>query len=228
MKKVLLLLLIFVSATTLKAQNIQAHYDLGKDRKYLTTTVEMFKPDKTGNTFFFIDLDYGAGDVKGVSLAYFEIARCFQLGKTPFSWHAEYNGGFGQWKSGTAGGAYQINNAWLTGIDYSWNSGDFSKGFSLKALYKNIRNTSDNKPNSFQITGVWHVNFAKGKMLFTGFADFWKEKSTFGNYIFLSEPQLWYNVCKQFALGSEFEFSTNFGGNDGFMLNPTIAAKYTF
>lgn len=228
MKKILLLLLVFVTATVLKAQNIQTHYDLGKDRKYLTTTVEMFKPDKTGNTFFFIDMDYGAGDVKGVSLAYFEIARCFHLGKGPFSWHAEYNGGFGQWKSGTAGGAYTINNAWLTGIDYSWNSADFSKGFSLKALYKNIRNTADDKPNNFQLTAVWHVNFANGKMSFTGFADFWKEKSSVGNYIFLSEPQLWYNITKQFALGTEFEFSNNFGGHDGFMLNPTIAAKYTF
>ena len=85
--------------------------------------------------------------------------------------HAEYNGGFGQWKAGTASGAYSISNAWLTGVDYSWNASDFSRGFSLKALYKNIANTSDDKPNSFQITGVWHVNFAKGKMSFTGFAD---------------------------------------------------------
>ena len=33
-----------------KAQNLQVHYDFGKDRKQITTTLEMFKPDKYGST----------------------------------------------------------------------------------------------------------------------------------------------------------------------------------
>lgn len=228
MKKLVLFFIASLFAIVAFSQNIQMHYDMGKDRGYLTSTVEMFRPDKTGNTFFFIDFDYGVGDVEGVSLSYFEIARCFKLGKSPFSWHGEYNGGFGQWKAGAAGGAYTINNAWLTGLDYSWNASDFSRGISLKALYKNIANTMDDKPNSFQLTAVWYLNFAKGKMSFTGFADLWREKTGFGNMIFLSEPQLWYNCCKKFSVGSEVEISSNFGGHDGFMINPTAALKYTF
>jgi len=228
MKKLVLFFIASLFAFVAFSQNIQLHYDMGKDRGYLTSTVEMFRPDKTGNTFFFIDFDYGVGDVEGVSLSYFEIARCFKLGKSPFSWHGEYNGGFGQWKAGAAGGAYTINNAWLTGLDYSWNASDFSRGISLKALYKNIANTMDDKPNSFQLTAVWYLNFAKGKMSFTGFADLWREKTGFGNMIFLSEPQLWYNCCKKFSVGSEIELSNNFGGMDGFKVMPTVAAKYTF
>ncbi|MBW8323759.1 MAG: DUF5020 family protein [Prolixibacteraceae bacterium] len=228
MKKLVLFFIASLFAFGAFSQNVQLHYDMGKDRGYLTSTVEMFRPDKTGNTFFFIDFDYGVGDVEGVSLSYFEIARCFKLGKSPFSWHGEYNGGFGQWKAGAAGGAYTINNAWLTGLDYSWNASDFSRGISLKALYKNIANTMDDKPNSFQLTAVWYLNFAKGKMSFTGFADLWREKTGFGNMIFLSEPQLWYNCCKKFSVGSEIELSNNFGGMDGFKVMPTIAAKYTF
>jgi hypothetical protein len=200
---------------------------MGKGRGYLTSTVEMFRPDKTGNTFFFIDFNYGDGDVEGVSLAYFEIARCFKLGDSPFSWHGEYNGGFGQWKDGNASGAYTISDAWLTGIDYSWNSQDFSKGFSLKVLYKNLANTVDDKPNSFQLTGVWHLNFAKGKLSFTGFADFWKEKTDYGKYIFLSEPQIWFNASSHFSVGSEIELSNDFN-MDGFKVMPTLGAKYTF
>ncbi len=229
MKK--LVLVLFVSLFVLGgfAQNIQTHYDMGKDRGYLTTTVEMFRPDKTGNTFFFIDFDYGVGDIEGVSLSYFEIARCFKLGKSPFSWHGEYNGGFGQFKASPFNGAYQINDAWLTGIDYSWNASDFSKGFSLKALYKNIRGKHD---ASFQLTGVWYLNFAKGKMSFTGFADFWKEDNVFGtettDFVFLSEPQLWYNFNKNFAAGGEVELSSNFAGNKGLKACPTVAMKYTF
>jgi hypothetical protein len=228
MKKLVLSLFICFLAFGAMSQNIQLHHDFGKDRGYQTSTVEMFKPDKLGNTFFFIDFDYGVGDVEGVSLAYMEIARCFKLGKTPFSVHGEYNGGFGQWKSGTAGGAYTINNAWLGGLDYSWNAEDFSKGFSLKLLYKNIANTMNDKPNSFQLTGVWYYNFLKGKMSFTGFADFWKEETANGSYIFLSEPQLWWNCYKKFAVGSEIELSNNFAGHDGFMVNPTLAVKYSF
>jgi len=229
MKKLVLILFVSLLAVGSFAQNIQTHYDMGKDRGYLTTTVEMFRPDKTGNTFFFIDMDYGVGKIEGVSLAYFEIARCFKLGKSPFSWHGEYNGGFGQW---TPGGSYQINNAWLTGLDYSWNASDFSRGFSLKTLFKTIQGKND---ASFQLTGVWYVNFAKGKMSFTGFADFWGEDNDFNSdgkrdakFTFLTEPQLWYNCTKKFAVGSEVEISSNFAGYDGFMINPTAALKYTF
>jgi len=229
MKRIYSVLFFIFISMAVYAQNIQLHYDLGKDRQYLTSTVEMFRPDKLGNTFFFIDMNYGEGDVKGVSLAYWEIARCFKLGKTPFSMHMEYNGGMGQWKSGTAGGAYQINDAWLGGLDYSWNNADFTKGFSLKALYKYIQG----KENvSFQITGVWYLNFFNKKFTMSGFADFWKEEFQFGNnttsYVFLAEPQFWFNATKNFSVGSEIELSTNFAGNEGFFIAPTAAVKWTF
>jgi hypothetical protein len=222
MKKFILSALILLPVLA-KSQNIQLHYDMGKDRKYLTSTVEMFKPDKWGNTFFFIDMDYNANDNKGVSLAYFEIARCLKLGKSPFSLHVEYNGGFGA--GGNYAYSYAINNAWLGGLDYTWNNADFSKGFSLKALYKNIRQ-KDN--GSFQLTGVWHANFLNNKVTFSGFADFWKEETAYGDYIFLTEPQLWFNVTSNLSLGSEIELSNNFGGMDGFHVNPTIAGKWNF
>ena len=53
------------------AQNIQLHHDI--DRNATTTTVEMFRPDAAGSTFFFIDLDYSPK----VSGAYWEISREF-------------------------------------------------------------------------------------------------------------------------------------------------------
>ncbi len=245
MKKLLLVFFLYLIAFGAFSQNVQLHYDMGKDRGYNTTTVEMFRPDKTGNTFFFIDMDYGGNGVKnGPSLAYFEIARCFKLGKSPFSWHVEYNGGlFQNYIKGTENpkqyAGQPISNAWLTGVDYSWNAQDFSKGFSLKALYKNIANTTDGKPNNFQLTAVWYLDFAKGKLRFDGFADFWREGHTVSNdgfvsnfqdkkFIFLTEPQLWYNFTKKFAAGTEVEMSSNFGGHVGFMINPTAAVKYTF
>lgn len=232
MKRVLLLLALYAFAFSVSAQNVQLHYDLGKDRKYLTTTVEMFKPDKLGNTFFFIDFDYGIPGHENMSNAYFEIARVMTLGKSsPFGWHGEYNGGFG--KVPSVDGYFSVENAWLTGIDYSWNAEDFSKGFSLKVMYKGIQK----KQSSVQFTGVWYLNFANDKLTFTGFADFWKEdidfnfdNTTDATWVFLAEPQLWYNTCKHFAIGTEIELSNNFvgAGSGGFKIMPTIGAKYTF
>lgn len=68
MKKLVLVLFAGFLSVGSFSQNLQTHYDMGKDRRYLTTTVEMFRPDKTGNTFFFIDMDYGVGGLQGVSI----------------------------------------------------------------------------------------------------------------------------------------------------------------
>lgn len=80
------------------SQNIQLHYDLGHSlysdltpRQSVTTTVEMFKPDTWGSTYFFIDLDYKNDGVKGT---YWEISREFNVSKNKqFAAHVEYNGG---------------------------------------------------------------------------------------------------------------------------------------
>ena len=231
MKKLILILFVCLLGVSSFGQNVQTHYDLGKGREYLTTTVEMFRPDKFGSTFFFIDMDYGSNGVEGVSLAYWEIARAFTFGKCPLALHVEYNGGFGQYMPG---GAYQINDAYLGGVEYSWNAKDFSRGFTLQTLFKSIE---DKNKASFQLTGVWYMNMLKNKVTFSGFADFWKEDNVFAlgtaaeettEFVFLAEPQLWYNFCKNFAAGGEVELSSNFAGNKGFMVNPTVAMKYTF
>ncbi len=232
MKKVLLFLFVIVTVVAAKAQNIQTHYVFSDDRNCMLTTVEMFKPDNLGSTYFFIDLTYGLPGLESMNSAYFEIARSMKLGKSsPLGFHAEYNGGLGLFPTDAGIGGYTINNAWLTGLDYAWNAKDFSKGFTFQVLYKYIMN----KQSSFQLTAVWYYNFAKGKLSFTGFADFWKEDSDFnfdGNtdasYVFLTQPQLWFNANDHFSFGSEVEIANNFAGVDGFKVRPTAAVKWTF
>lgn len=233
MKQKIIVLLLALIASGAMSQNVQLHYDLGKDRKYLTSTVEMFRPDKWGSTFFFIDMDYNVGEVKGVCLAYFEIAREINLGKSPFAFHAEYNGGFGQFQIGSDQYAYQINDAWLGGVDYIWNNSDFTRGFTFQALYKYIRGKHD---AAFQLTGVWYMHLLDKKFTFSGFADFWREDNVFikgesvkkTKFIFLTEPQFWYNITSNISVGSEIELGSNFGTAEGFVVNPTVAAKWTF
>ncbi|MCK5856369.1 MAG: DUF5020 family protein [Bacteroidales bacterium] len=231
MRKVILLFFIMCSLTS-TSQNLQLHYDLGSDRKYFTSTIEMFKPDKLGSTFFFIDMDYGSNGVKGVSMAYWEIARVFKTEKMPIGIHAEFDGGFGAYNTGDINHAYEINNAGLLGIDYSLTASDFSKGISFKVLYKYISGKHD---ASYQFATVWFYHFWKQRMTFSGFADFWREDFDFnfdGNvdaeYVFLAEPQLWYHINDHFSFGGEVEFSNNFGGHYGHWVRPTVALKWTF
>lgn len=227
MKKILLFFSFMAFIAAVKAQNIQAHYDFGKDRKLITTTVEMFKPDKFGSTFFFIDMDYSS-DARnvdnGLSLAYWEIARAFKWNESQkFMPRAEYNGGVLK-LDGVGTPFIPIENAFLAGIERTWASADFSKILTLQANYKYIQDKED---AAFQLTAVWTVQMLQNKLTFTGFADFWKEEMFWGtDYRFLSEPQLWYNFAKNFSLGTEIELSNNFVG-DEFAVKPTVAIKWT-
>ncbi|MFM2291111.1 MAG: hypothetical protein RIS29_924 [Bacteroidota bacterium] len=236
MKKTFITLLVIFAFVITEAQNLQVHYDLGKGRSYVTTTLEMFKPDKWGNTFFFVDFDYDMGEQKHPSLAYMEIARCFSLAKTPLSFQVEYNGGL----FNNSGNALPINNAYLTGLDYGWHNGDFSKTLNFKVLYKYI--AGKNNPSSFQLTGVWNLHYFNKKFTASGFADFWKEDNmnfydskavalstpTNTKFVFISEPQFWYNVNEHLSVGTEEEISCNFAAVDGFKICPTLAVKWNF
>lgn len=218
-------------ALGVQAQNIQLHYDFGRSlygdetagRPHITTTVEKFMPDSYGSTFFFVDMDYNSNGVKS---AYWEVSRELKFWEGPFSAHVEYNGGLNN--------SFSFNNAYLLGATYTYNTADFSKGFTLTAMYKYIQKNPS--PQSFQITGTWHMNFCKDKFTFSGFADFWREQRAWQgtNTIFLAEPQFWVNLNKvkgfssklPLSIGSELELSNNFVAK-GFFAIPTIALKWT-
>ena len=216
----LLIFIFLASAFSLFSQtNLQLHYDLGAGRNYLTSTIERFKPDTKGSTFFFVDMNYNAD---GPKEAYIEIARELKFWDGPFTAHVEYNGGLHHAQRETN---FQINNAYLLGATYGFNNKDFSKGFSVSAMYKLIQGNIE--PHNFQLTGVWYMHFLDRKISFTGFADFWREKNLFMNtsYVFLSEPQLWYNFNKTISAGGEVEVGYNFAGTAGLKICPTLAVK---
>ncbi len=233
MKRSNLILFFLLFLLGAKGQNLQLHYDLGEDRKYFTTTLEYFRADNLGSTFLFVDMDYDVGEVKGVSSAYWEIGRSFTIAKSRIAIHGEYNGGFMQWRDSGTVGVVQYNDAFLAGPEYNYNNEDFTLGLTLQLMYKYIRDMHD---ASFQLTGVWYYHFLKGKVSFSGFADFWREDTFYPvnqdrmekrKFIFMSEPQLWFNISKHFAVGSEVEVGYNFAGIEGIQFNPTIGIKWT-
>ena len=226
MKKLIFVFLVFVAMAAQAQTNLQVHYDLGNGRKHFTSTLEMFKPDKWGDTFFFVDMDFNGGDEKHPSLAYMEIARVLKFWKGPLGVQLEYNGGLlldKQVVNQFYREGYFINNAYLAGVDYAWHDKDFTKFLNLKLLYKNIQGLTQS--STFQITGVWNLNYLNNKLALSGFADFWRENSV---NIFLTEPQIWYNVSENLSLGGEVEFGYNFGPVNGWKVCPAIGAKWKF
>lgn len=239
MKKFFTICAMLFAALTSQAQNLQLHYDFGRSiysddesgRQAVTATFEQFKADKLGSWFYFIDLDI---DKKGMAGAYTEISREFNFYKPcengAFAAHIEYDGGLNR------GGSFQT--AGLLGAAWNGHSSDFSKTYSIQAMYKQFFGQNGNKAySSFQLTGVWGLNFCQNKLTFSGFADLWSEKEYWSgdrHLVFLSEPQLWYNFTNHFSAGTEIELSNCFiysgqtGRNDKFYVNPTLALKYNF
>ena len=235
MKKFFCLALMAVAAMSVSAQNVQLHYDFGRNlysdeeagRQKVTMTLEQFKADKWGSWFYFVDIDFSR---KFTESAYAEISREFNIGKQGFAAHVEYKGGLSRSMS------YQ--QAALLGGAWNGHNADFSKTYSVQLMYKRYFKSYDytSAYHSFQLTGIWGLDFADKKCRFSGFIDFWRgeQNNGHGQLVILTEPQLWYNVTDHFSIGTEVEVSNNFVYNvdptsdKSFFINPTLAVKWNF
>ncbi len=236
--------LLMATSFCASAQNIQLHYDLGHSlsknlsgRPSVTTTVEMFKPDRWGSTFLFTDIDYYADGVAG---AYWEVAREFNIAKGgPFAAHIEYNGGTTSIEHTATAARFQ--HALLAGGAYNWTSADFQHNLSLQAMYRyTFKGQNRGAFNGFQATAVWGTTFAKGMLTFSGYVDVWYDPDVSVRLITMSEPQLWFNFSAlkgmkdvHLSVGTEVEVSNNFviddlGRQNRFYAIPTAAVKWTF
>lgn len=225
--------------------NAQVLYDFGSDREFVTLTLEMFKQDKWGSTYFFVDHDFNYDKMvvgsKNISQGgtYTEISRALNFWKNTqlknWNLHVEYNGGITK--------NYPINNAWLFGLEYFIHDKTFRNTLTLEALYKTIRSTDQRVP--MQLTAVWTCRdiFGLKGLTFDGFADFWWEthgvdyrddgSCQTAHTVFITEPQLWYNVGRHIGVdnlhvGGEVELSNNFGSTGGFKCRPCLGAKWEF
>ena len=254
MKKVVLVAAMLLAVVGAKAQtNIQEMYDF--NRGHLTTTLEMFKSDAWGSTFFFNDI-YHPTDGLTPTGYYTEIARALNFWQhtalAPLSLHVEWNGG------------QFANNAWLFGIEYFLHNESFTNTFTFELMYKRISNQNGNIP--VQFTFVWGMQnlFGVKGLTFSGFLDVWGENNNWvitpdvmaedgsiatpavvenTKLVILSEPQIWYNIgqhfgCNHLMIGGEVELAYNFAGgwrsgadfikNKGFNVAPCAGIKWAF
>ena len=129
------------------------------------------------------------------------------------------------------------------GLDYFVHSDDFKNTLNLKALYKNIQKKDSDVPMQFTIAWALNDIFGVKGLKFDGFADFWWENHAVDytadgmcemrSTVFITEPQLWYNVgqhfgCNNLSLGTEIELSNNFGSTGGFKCRPCLGMKWDF
>ncbi len=222
--------------------NLQTFYDFG--RGYATTTIEMFKADNWGNTFFFVDHYYTTasqrnddGVAGAINGSYFEIERKLNFWQNSeladLSACVEYDGS--TWGAGV----------WCFGANYFLHSSDFKNILNVALLYdKHVGLGSATTPIKF--SGSWGMTdlFGVKGLNFSGFIDIWGNDQTIVNkddllnpyqtkFSVLTEPQIWYNVGKYFGcdnllIGSEIELSINFAGVHGFACNPCIGTKWIF
>ena len=256
MKKVVFFAAMLLAFVGIKAQtNIQEMYDF--KRGHFTTTLEMFKTDAFGSTFFFNDI-YHPSKLNGPTGYYTEIARAINFWQNSplggLSLHVEWNGG--QFAS----------NAWLFGIEYFLHNEEYTNTFTFELMYKRISGQKDldNKPAlerpfnkvsdiPVQFTFVWGMQnlFGVKGLTFSGFLDVWGENVNWGTIeskdvtklVILSEPQIWYNIgqhfgCNHLMIGGEVELAYNFAGgwhgvddfakNKGFNVAPCAGIKWAF
>ncbi|MGN0202533.1 MAG: DUF5020 family protein [Candidatus Cryptobacteroides sp.] len=224
--------------------DLQTYFDFGKDRKYISTTFEMFKGDKWGDTFIFVDHYFthksnrDAGLTSAINGSYFEIERSLNFWQNTalkdLSAMIEYDGS--TWNSGM----------WCFGAKYFLHSEDFRNTFSLILLYDLYYGMSEaDIPVKF--SGVWGMKDFLGlkNLSFQGFIDIWGNNLSFDTVSndltidtkttkvsILAEPQLWYSLScigiENLNIGCEIELSLNFAGHKGFMCNPCIGTKWVF
>lgn len=245
MKKTFSLAIVMAAFLSVSAQNVQFHYDFGhlydnlSSRPSVTTTVEFYKPDKWGSTFFFTDLDYQRDGVAG---AYWEIAREFSLtANRQWAVHLEYDGGLSSdeetWQ------ATRFQHTVLLGGAWNLASRDFSRTLSVQLMYKYYfknRHYCARPYSSFQLTEVWSTTFARRLCTFSGYCDLWYSPDVNGKLIVQSEPQFWFNLNAlkgwegiNLSIGSEVEISNNFiyddtGRNNKLYAIPTVALKWVW
>ena len=264
MKKLFILAAAAISMTASAQVNIQLHTDLGRqiyanpeaNRGQVTTTVEMFKADRLGFTYFFVDMDYSSNNrtlnsnggkadyaVRGNIGAYWEVSRDFTFYKVKgtnhsFTAHIEYDGGLSQ-----SAGAFQ--QAALVGPVWNWHSNNYKKTFSLQVMYKQFFNSTDANGNgvhdahpSVQFTPIWNITFANDLCSFSGFADLWygwtskyADATNWSGqkkgWVFLTEPQFWFHVVNKGKTSNRLSIGTEVEISNNFIYSAGIIHPVT-
>lgn len=215
------------------------------DKKQGMLTYEHLHLHKTGTTFYFVDLMFGApiypnkngvpqkvGTPLNVNYIYTELGHdinAFFL-KNKYlknlSLHVEIN-------AGVTANFLSIPTSFLAGIGYThfmkYKIGADDNLGILKVLVLAKQTLGDRKLGG-QLTGIWEIPLGR-RAYFRGFADIWKVHNPIyhkgiksQSFMFISEPQILFTVKKGLSIGTEIHLSKNLF-SEHFAVYPSIALK---
>jgi hypothetical protein len=231
------LLIFCIIPTLIFPQNLQLHYDFrhaldseNNDKNFVTFSFETFKAVSYGSLFMKIDADF-IGSKNNMGKLYTEISHTFKFWPWPIFLHLQYSGGLGIVSTTRSG--YYIDNAYIAGFAYpfQWKNSWFNTYIAYR--FNNFSTASHDIQYSF----YWGASILNGKISLTGHLVLWTENKNHGDawtqnlsgkkFFFLSEPQIWYNINKLLAFGSEIKlFYHVYTYSDNLLIYPTLAIKY--
>ena len=233
--------LFFLSLITLACPaqvNIQLLYDCVETP---ITTIETYKGDRWGDTYFFIDHYYFTHQSDG------------QRSWTDVESYYEFERGLNFWKNTRLRDLFLHlefdfnsigNGSGMTciGARYAFHNADFSRTASVALMYDHfIGNGSADVPLKF--TGTWNVGhlFGLGGLTFNGFFDVWGNNTEYltdqmeigyAHFSVVSQPQLWMNMSDigvpNLNLGGEVVLGYNHRGTHGLSCQPCVGLKWVF
>lgn len=249
-KMALMLGLSAVASLSTEAQNVQLHYDFGrtlypelqKGRPNVMLTVEQQSPDKFGDTFYFVDMNFKG---QGAVAANWKFFRNLKFWDGPWTLHLRYDGGLRfintNINTDTPRPAVSLKDAFFTGASYTFMTPDRKLLLQGIAAYKYIK--KHETPHNWEATFVWKYAPGSGAFSATGFATLWQEKFNWAtpgttpqytNYRFMAQPQFWLNLNKlkgvsehcRLSVGTEVRISNNVDAKQ-FVVMPTLALKWS-
>jgi len=234
-----LLLVIIILSKSVFSQSLQLQYDLrhsidpeNNKSNYPSLFYEYFRNLENGALFTKIQSDF-LGEHHNIGQLYLQIFGELKFWKPLIFLHLEYNGGLGI-AEGTAYG-YYINNAYLIGAQYPFQWGVDWQSASLCYRYNSFNEPSHDMQFSFYWTKMfWQddFTFSGNFVLFTQNRDIGQphtENLKGKKVVFWGQPQIWFNLTKDFSIGSQITLYYNiYSYSNSMLVYPAIAVKYRF
>jgi hypothetical protein len=239
MKYILVLAGVLLSSIVF-GQVLQIHFDprhtldpKHNPENFPTIYFEYYKSNDTSGAFLIkteADLQ-GAGHNMGKF--FIQLSQSFKFWKPRVYLQLQYSGGMGIVEPGSYG--YYITNAFSTGMVYpfQWKGAWFSSSllYTLNAFKK--------PSNDIMYSLYWGRGFWNYKFEFSGDVELYTRNRNIGDAYtanlhgkwlsFFGEPQVWFRVHKNFALGSKINLYFHVLTDENLLqVYPTIAARFKF
>jgi hypothetical protein len=230
--------LVLTTSSPVAGQAIQIGYDLRhsvdpehNQRDFVTASFDYFKTLDYGSVLLKVDADLG-GRNGNLGKLYTQLSHSLKFWQPPVFLHLEYAGGLGF--VGESQSAYHITNTYSIGAAHPFPLlGSWASTF-LAYRFTNFDTPSHDPIYSFwwgrdlgqrvSVTAyfvVWTINRNRG--------DEWTADLNGKKLSGVGEPQLWLNLDKQFAVGSEVRlYYQVFDYDQPLQVYPTVALKYQF